>query len=124
MTAAGGRPDCPFCQRIAAREYDMRNQWAVSFEPLNPVTVGHRLVVSTVHAKSAMSDPVVTGAVMEYAVIVARAYDVRSCNLITSAGPAATQTISHLHVHIVPRHEGDGLHLPWTGQKLLAGDPR
>jgi diadenosine tetraphosphate (Ap4A) HIT family hydrolase len=36
--------------------------------------------------------------------------------MITSAGPAATQTIKHLHVHYVPRHAGDGLSLPWTNQ--------
>ena len=38
-------------------------------------------------------------------------------NLITSSGPAATQTIPHIHVHYVPRWPGDGLHLPWTGQE-------
>jgi diadenosine tetraphosphate (Ap4A) HIT family hydrolase len=38
-------------------------------------------------------------------------------NLITSSGMAATQTIAHLHVHFVPRHSDDGLHLPWTGQR-------
>ena len=44
-------------------------------------------------------------------------YGAASCNLITSVGAAATQTVKHLHIHIVPRHEGDGLHLPWTEQK-------
>jgi diadenosine tetraphosphate (Ap4A) HIT family hydrolase len=37
-------------------------------------------------------------------------------NIITSIGPAASQTVMHTHLHIVPRTEGDGLHLPWTGQ--------
>lgn len=36
------------------------------------------------------------------------------CNLIVNQGPAATQTIPHLHAHVVPRREGDGLALPWT----------
>lgn len=35
-------------------------------------------------------------------------------NQITSAGPAATQTVFHLHVHLVVRREDDGLSLPWT----------
>lgn len=35
-------------------------------------------------------------------------------NLITSAGAEATQSVFHLHVHIVPRGENDGLALPWT----------
>lgn len=39
-----------------------------------------------------------------------------SYNLITSCGEAATQSVRHLHWHVVPRRIGDGLHLPWTGQ--------
>lgn len=38
-------------------------------------------------------------------------------NLITSRGPAATQTVPHLHLHLIPRREGDGLTLPWTAQQ-------
>jgi histidine triad (HIT) family protein len=47
----------------------------------------------------------------------------RTCgdaNLITSVGSAATQTVFHLHVHVVPRRAGDGLALPWTSQKADA----
>jgi histidine triad (HIT) family protein len=36
------------------------------------------------------------------------------CNIITSVGSAATQTVRHLHVHVVPRRRGDGLQLPWS----------
>lgn len=109
--------DCPFCDRIAKGEYDYRNQRAVSFEPLNPVTPGHRLVVSTCHARSALSDHVVSGATMEFAVLIAKRLGIEQCNFITSAGPAATQSVQHLHIHLVPRRDGDGLALPWTGQK-------
>jgi len=34
-------------------------------------------------------------------------------NLITSRGRAATQSVFHLHLHLVPRAENDGLALPW-----------
>ena len=37
--------------------------------------------------------------------------------LITNIGPAATQSVWHLHVHVVPRTEGDGLLLPWSNQR-------
>jgi hypothetical protein len=46
----------------------------------------------------------------------AKRHGVGDCNLIASRGPAATQTVPHLHLHLVPRLEGDGLPLPWTGQ--------
>jgi histidine triad (HIT) family protein len=36
------------------------------------------------------------------------------CNLITSKGREATQTVFHMHLHLVPRAENDGLLLPWS----------
>jgi diadenosine tetraphosphate (Ap4A) HIT family hydrolase len=36
-----------------------------------------------------------------------------SWNIITSIGKAATQSIKHLHVHLVPRTEDDKLMVPW-----------
>ena len=39
-----------------------------------------------------------------------------AANLITSKGREATQSVFHLHVHVVPRAAGDGLPLPWTPQ--------
>jgi histidine triad (HIT) family protein len=113
--------DCPFCARIAAGEYDDRAPRfdAVTFEPLNPVTGGHRLVVPITHVKSALGHPSIAADVMAYAVLVAGKYGVGECNFITSAGAAATQTVPHLHIHVVPRREGDGLALPWTGQRRL-----
>lgn len=34
-------------------------------------------------------------------------------NIITSAGAAATQSVWHLHLHVVPRSTDDGLMVPW-----------
>jgi histidine triad (HIT) family protein len=109
--------DCPFCARIAAGEYDYSDPYSVAFEPLNPVTEGHLLVVSREHVSDAGCAPEVAGRAMELAAMIAGPLefaDYPGYNIITSAGSAATQTIRHLHVHIVPRREGDGLHLPWT----------
>lgn len=110
--------DCPFCQRIAADEFDGHVRRAcVTFEPLNPVTPGHRLVVPITHFERAEDDPERTSWAFRLAAELAREKGLASFNLITSAGTAATQTVKHLHVHLVPRRPGDGLHLPWTGQK-------
>ena len=112
---ATGQAGCVFCDRINRGEYVNADSRVVWFEPLNPVTPGHMLFVPRLHVWSASADPGECGAAMRAAARYARMVG-GDFNLITSSGEAATQTVWHLHVHYVPRREGDGLHLPWTGQ--------
>lgn len=85
----------------------------IAFRPLNPVTDGHLLVIPRFHFNDALADPEVTGEVFAFAAALAKDAGL-PCNLISSAGREATQSVPHLHVHIVPRRENDGLALPWT----------
>jgi histidine triad (HIT) family protein len=68
------------------------------------------LVVPTEHVTDALDDPRVTAFTMGAAATVAKG----PCNFITSVGAEATQTVRHLHIHIVPRRQHDGLQLPWS----------
>ena len=113
---------CPFCKRIEAGEFDYFDKHSVAFQPLSPVTRGHFLVVPRKHVATALEPlaPIVLGQTMRLAAILAREMGLTDCNFISSAGALATQTVFHLHVHVVPRREGDGLALPWTGQKREA----
>lgn len=110
---------CVFCEVVAGRAIGRGDVWrwpdAMAFEPLRPVTKGHVLVVPNAHVSDALSDPVVTAGVMARAAWLAQTV-APTCNLITSCGADASQSVMHLHIHIVPRREGDGLALPWTGQ--------
>jgi len=109
---------CVFCEIIAGRSpAKMVYAWldAIAFEPLNPVAPGHVLVVPRIHVQDALVDPVVTAVTFHRAAELAARH--HPCNLIASAGEAATQTVFHLHAHIVPREHGDGLPLPWTPQQ-------
>lgn len=110
--------DCVFCERIETLEYEDRFANHVMFEPLNPVVEGHRLVVPVVHTAS-LNDGLLeadqTGWALRYFTNDLDNLGV-DYNIITSKGKNATQTIQHLHFHIVPRSKDDGLHLPWTGQ--------
>jgi histidine triad (HIT) family protein len=118
--------DCPFCERVLNEDYDRNrsDDYGVCFEPLNPVTPGHLLVVSRVHLETPVSSPYITGKLMDLAAQITARLNT-DANIITSSGPAATQTVRHCHLHIVPRHAGDGLKLPWTDQpKTVAVDWR
>jgi histidine triad (HIT) family protein len=128
--ATGAAPGpCPYCAivlRTAPAEVIRRWPDALAFRPPDPVVDGHLLVIPNAHVPNALTDPVVTGVVMQRAVELGWLYGC-DLNMITSVGPAATQTVRHLHVHIVPRFPDDGLPLPWTPQQdagRTAGDQR
>ena len=76
-------------------------------------TDGHTLVAPRAHVTDFTEDPGVTAAAMARAAELAARLG-GEFNLITSAGAAATQTVFHLHIHLVPRAAGDGLALPWS----------
>lgn len=110
--------DCVFCDqsKIASpiEKFEVQGRRFMVFEPLNPVTEGHLLVVPEQHVEDASVDHALSGRAMVVAAEVAARYE--SANIITSIGKPATQSVFHLHLHVVPRAEDDGLHLPWTGQ--------
>jgi histidine triad (HIT) family protein len=106
---------CVFCE-LPQWQTHPNDEVILNIEPLNPVVPGHRIFIPREHVLDAADDPVVTALVFQEAAFWA-AHKEQDFNLITNAGRAATQSIDHLHVHYVPRQEGDGLKLPWTGQK-------
>lgn len=108
---------CIFCQIVrgeAPAEFVASWPEVIAIRPLAPVVPGHVLVLPTCHVRDAGEYPDVTATTMRKAALLARMLLPADYNIITSAGPAATQTVFHLHIHIVPRVFGDGLALPWT----------
>jgi histidine triad (HIT) family protein len=115
---------CVFCKIVSGDTFARMvaaDSVSIAFHPLNPVTKGHILVVPNKHVRDFTEDPEVSAGVMAHASRLAHFLG-GDCNLITSKGPLATQTVQHLHLHLIPRRPGDGLHLPWTGQSRDGGE--
>jgi len=111
---------CVFCQIIAGKApATVIEQWpdAIAIVPIGPVTPGHTLMIPRAHVADFAEDPVVTAATMARAAELDGRAPAGAANLITSRGRAATQSVFHLHVHIVPRRANDGLALPWYSGK-------
>lgn len=112
---------CPFCLIVdGLAPARIVRSWddCLAFVPLGPVVEGHTLVVPRVHVKDFAEAPGITGMTAQRAAELAQ--DVGGqANLITSMGESATQSVFHLHFHIVPRKKFDGLKLPWSGRKDL-----
>ena len=112
------KPTCPFCS-IAADDTpaEVIRRWpdAVAIRPRSGgVNSRHLLVIPRQHVADAGTDPDVTAAVMRCAAELMAEH--QAANLITSKGADATQTVFHLHVHVLGREADDGLPLPWTPQ--------
>ena len=113
---------CPLCAisrdlSLATTEIVRVTRYDMVMEPLDPVTPGHLLVIPRRHIPNFAADPNVFAELAWTAASYVRGLgidDPGDWNLITSMGDAATQTINHLHIHLVPRRPGDGLNLPWS----------
>lgn len=112
--------DCVFCDIAAGRApATVVREWddALAIVPRGPVVAGHVLVIPKRHVPDAASDPDTSAAVMRRAAEIVP----WPANIITSLGAEATQSVFHLHLHIIPRAEDDGLALPWYSGKRSRG---
>lgn len=116
-------PDCPFCEIVAGRApATVVRDWpdTLAIVPKGPVVDGHTLVIPRQHVADFGENPTVSATTMARAAELADGLG--PMNLITSRGREATQSVFHLHLHLVPRAANDGLSLPWySGRSRRAG---
>lgn len=106
---------CVFCAIVDQRAPAVIvRSWddALAIKPRGGVNDGHVLVIPRVHVADAGENPQVSAAMMARAAELMAEHP--AANIITSRGAAATQTVFHLHIHVVPRVADDGLPLPWS----------
>lgn len=115
---------CVFCDIVAgtgSARIVYEDEWTVAFLPLYPAAVGHTLLVPRAHVRDlwelgAADAHRLTTALLRLAPALRRALSPDGLNVVNSAGAAATQTVFHLHVHLVPRWHGDAFGPLWPGR--------
>ncbi len=124
---------CIFCRLVAgeipaARVYE--DALTIAFMDIGQVNPGHVLVATRRHAATLLDvTPEEAAAAMQTAQRVARAvqtvFDPPGMTLLQANGREGDQTVSHFHLHVVPRHAGDGVALTWPrkepGAEVLQG---
>ncbi|MEA2661143.1 MAG: histidine triad family protein [Chloroflexota bacterium] len=109
---------CLFC-RIAAGELPAnvihRDERVIAFLDRSPLFLGHTLVVPRAHVDTLDDlDPEMVGPLFEVvrrtSVAVQRA--MRADGSFVAVNTRVSQSVPHLHVHVVPRTEGDGFFSP------------
>jgi diadenosine tetraphosphate (Ap4A) HIT family hydrolase len=115
-------PSCPFCAIISGGDPNAQvvyqDQHVTAFFPLQPATRGHTLVVPNRHVADLVDITDVESrqlgaAVRRTARAVRASVSPDGMNIIQSTGKAATQTVPHVHFHVVPRWADDRLELKW-----------
>ncbi|MEU0557421.1 HIT domain-containing protein [Dactylosporangium sp. NPDC006015] len=123
-------PACEFCE-IVARSAPARivfeDEDSLAFFPLNPASPGHTLVIPRVHipdiwslSRDQASPLLDTTLKVSRAIRTALRPD--GLNIINSNGAAATQTIFHIHVHLVPRWHSDHFGNIWPPSSQRTDD--
>ena len=114
--------DCVFCKIVAGKLPCFKlleDETTIAFMDINPVNPGHALAVAKGHWPTVdVIPPDVLANVARTAQRVAkaavRALAPAGVNLVQANGPAAGQSVPHLHIHIMPRRTGDDVSLNWT----------
>lgn len=109
--------DCIFCKIIAGEIPAIKvldEEKVFAFMDINPASRGHMLVVPKNHVESIFEISEadlssVMGAVKRCAGAVKEALGAEGITVLQLNGKASDQLVPHLHVHIMPRWENDGM---------------
>lgn len=117
--------ECIFCSIIrkeSPAEVIFENHRVLAFAAKDPVSPGHTLLIPKAHAENifdiSSEDMAELGrASKEVAQILRATHNAGGINVLHASGKDAQQSVFHFHLHLVPRHENDGLDL-WLRQGL------
>ena len=108
---------CIFCriaQKQVSASFVYEDEKVISFLDIKPLNEGHTLVIPKAHYESIFEIPEdlvahLHGVTKRIALAVKKATNADGISISQQNGKAAGQEIFHLHVHIIPRYEGQKL---------------
>jgi histidine triad (HIT) family protein len=118
--------NCIFCKIVAGdipchKLYE--DDRVLAFLDIGPLSQGHCLVIPKDHYELLDQMPLeLTGACMQTVSKLSKAVmasvTADGWNVLENNGPVAGQVVPHVHFHIIPRNDGDGLGYRWPAGKL------
>lgn len=119
---------CPFCSIIAGTDPDgvvYRSEQVVAFLDTRPLFPGHLLVVPVAHVETLGELPgELLAPLMRLVQAASRAMEsgLGAQGSFVAVNNRVSQSVPHLHVHVVPRTKGDGLKGFFWPRTKYAGD--
>ena len=119
---------CVFCQIVeAGDELVYQADGVAAFLDIKPVFHGHVLIVPTTHAETMLDvDAATLTRLFSTAQRVMKALGevVGAQGTFVAVNNVVSQSVPHLHVHVVPRKKGDGLRGFFWPRHAYRGDQR
>ena len=118
-------------EKIIAREIPAtvvyEDEDTLAFLDIGPIIKGHTLVIpKTVYDPITETPDEVISKLMCVAKRIAAAQmnelGADGVNIMQNNGAAAGQEVPHLHIHVIPRFEGDGHHWNWNAKTYDSPD--
>jgi histidine triad (HIT) family protein len=116
--------DCVFCKIVAGEIPAIKvyeNDETLAFMDLGQVNPGHVIVIVKPHVQDVYGlNSDLAAAVFRTATHVAqgvkKAMKPEGMTLLQTNEQAGWQTVRHFHIHVLPRHQADGLTLTWPAK--------
>lgn len=121
--ASAKMKDCNFCKIIASQiesNIVFADEISLAFLDYRPLFPGHCLLVPNKHYETILDIPEeIIGPFFSNAKLIAQALGVslHAEGSFIAINNKISQSVPHLHIHIVPRRKGDGLRAFWPRQK-------
>jgi histidine triad (HIT) family protein len=127
--APSASDDCQFCrivERTVPAEIVLNEEHVVGFLDVRPVFKGHTLLVPREHIETLLELPeplVVPLFTTAQRVAAAMTSALGAQGTFVAMNNVVSQSVPHLHVHVVPRTKGDGLRgFFWPRTKYKDGE--
>lgn len=104
--------ECIFCKIIKGEipsQKTYEDDDVLAFLDVNPVEKGHTLIITKEHYSTILDIPEellkkVSSVTQRLTKAISEVFDVDQFNILQNNGVKAGQTVSHYHVHIIPRY--------------------
>ena len=105
---------CKIAQKQAPASSVYEDEKVMAFLDIRPLNEGHTLIIPKAHYENIFDVPqelnaYLHGITKKVAIAVKKATNADGISIIQQNGKAANQDIPHLHVHVIPRYEGQKL---------------
>jgi histidine triad (HIT) family protein len=126
----GSDPNCIFCKIVAGQipcHRVFEDAEVLAFLDIGPLAPGHVLVIPKAHFGTLDDAGAEVGGALgrvlpQLVAAVRQSTGAAGVNVLQNNGKVAGQVVPHVHVHLIPRRESDGLGYRWNPTKYAPGE--